>query len=181
MNDGYVWARGAIDNKAHGIMALMTMLALKRNNVPLKRGIEMMVNPDEEAGGENGATGWWINTGTRSIRHSRSMKVDDGSPNWLATRGTTFLVAVSEKRVDWLHVVVHGKGGHGSVPRPDNPSLMLINALHRVLENQPPIRITPIFASAMLSIAPLEPQPASYQLAHPRFARGLPNSRPAAR
>jgi acetylornithine deacetylase/succinyl-diaminopimelate desuccinylase-like protein len=73
---------------------------------------------------------------------------------------------VSEKRVDWLHITVRGKGGHGSVPRPDNPSLMLVNALHRVLENQPPLRITPIFASAMLSIAPLEPAPASFQLAH---------------
>src|ERR1700688_4625142 len=57
--DGYVWARGAIDNKAHGVMALMTMLALKRNHVELKRGVEMMVNPDEEAGGENGAR-WMV-------------------------------------------------------------------------------------------------------------------------
>ena len=53
--DGFVWGRGAIDNKAHGIMALMTMLALKRNAIALKRGVEMMVNCDEEAGGENGA------------------------------------------------------------------------------------------------------------------------------
>src|SRR6202050_1404528 len=59
MKDGYVLARGAIDNKAHGIMALMTMLALKRNHVELRRGVEMMVNPDEEAGGDNGAT-WMV-------------------------------------------------------------------------------------------------------------------------
>src|SRR5208282_2442939 len=43
VSGGYVWARGAIDNKAHGIMALMTMLALKRNGVALRRGVEMMV------------------------------------------------------------------------------------------------------------------------------------------
>ena len=40
IKDGYVWARGSIDNKAHGIMALMTMLALKRNGVALRRGVE---------------------------------------------------------------------------------------------------------------------------------------------
>jgi len=166
LNDGYVWARGAIDNKAHAIMAVMTMLALKRNNVPLKRGIEMMVNPDEEAGGDNGAN-WMVANHWDVIDPAFVFNEGgDGSPSWLGTKGTTFLVAVSEKRVDWLHIVVHGKGGHGSVPRPDNPSLMLINALHRVLENQPQIRITPIFASAMLSIAPLEPFPASFQLAH---------------
>ena len=30
---GFVWGRGAIDNKAHGIMALMTMLTLKRSGI----------------------------------------------------------------------------------------------------------------------------------------------------
>jgi acetylornithine deacetylase/succinyl-diaminopimelate desuccinylase-like protein len=164
--NGYVWARGAIDNKAHGIMALMTMLALKRNNVALRRGIEMMVNPDEEAGGENGAN-WMVEKHWDAIAPAFAINEGgDGAPEWLGTKGTTFLVAVSEKRVDWLHISVKGKGGHGSVPRPDNPNLILVNALHRVLENQPPIRITPIIASAMESIAPLEPFPASFQLAH---------------
>ena len=116
MSDGYVWARGAIDNKAHGIMALMTMLALKSNNVPLKRGVEMMVNPDEEAGGDNGAN-WMVEKHWDAIDPAFAFNEGgDGSPNWLGTKGTTFLVAVSEKRVDWLHIVVHGKGGHGSVP-----------------------------------------------------------------
>lgn len=166
LTDGYVWARGAIDNKAHGIMALMTMLALKRNHVPLRRGVEMMVNPDEEAGGENGAD-WMVKNHWDAIEPAFAFNEGGtGAPAWLGTKGTTFLVAVSEKRVDWLHISVKGKGGHGSVPRPDNPNLILIKALNRLLENQPPIRITPIFASAMKSIAPLEPLPASFQLAH---------------
>ena len=53
--DGFVWGRGAIDNKAHGIMALMTLLTLKRNHTVLNRGVVMMVNPDEESGGGQGA------------------------------------------------------------------------------------------------------------------------------
>jgi acetylornithine deacetylase/succinyl-diaminopimelate desuccinylase-like protein len=163
---GYVWARGAIDNKAHGIMALMTMLALKRNGVALRRGVEMMVNPDEEAGGDNGAT-WMVNNHWDAIDPAFAFNEGgEGTPDWLGIKGTTFLVAVSEKRVNWLHVTVRGKGGHGSVPKPDNPNLILINALHRLLEKQPPIRITKIFADAMESVAPLEPPPASYQLAH---------------
>ena len=164
--DGYVWARGAIDNKAHGIMALMTMLALKRNHVALKRGVEMMVNPDEEAGGENGA-GWMVKNHWDAIDPAFAFNEGGtGAPDWLGLNGVTFIVAVSEKRVNWLHVTVRGKGGHGSVPKPDNPNLILINALHRLLEKQPPIRITKIFADAMESIAPLEPSPASFQLAH---------------
>ncbi|MGA9722156.1 MAG: M20/M25/M40 family metallo-hydrolase [Candidatus Binatus sp.] len=166
LKDGYVWARGAIDNKAHGIMALMTMLALKRNGVALRRGVEMMVNPDEEAGGDNGAT-WMVNNHWDAIDPAFAFNEGgEGAPDWLGVAGTAFLVAVSEKRVNWLHVSVRGKGGHGSVPKPDNPNLILINALHRLLENQPPIRITQIFADAMDSVAPLEPFPASFELAH---------------
>jgi acetylornithine deacetylase/succinyl-diaminopimelate desuccinylase-like protein len=166
IKDGYVWARGAIDNKAHGIMALMTMLALKRNHVTLRRGVEMMVNPDEEAGGDNGAT-WMVNNHWDAIDPAFAFNEGgEGAPDWLGIKGTTFTVAVSEKRVNWLHVTVRGKGGHGSVPKPDNPNLILINALHRLLEKQPPIRITKILAEAMESIAALEPSPASFQLAH---------------
>ena len=166
VQDGYVWARGAIDNKAHGIMALMTMLALKRNHIELRRGVEMMVNPDEEAGGENGAE-WMVANHWDAIDPAFAFNEGgDGEPNWIGIKGVTFRIAVSEKRVNWLHVTVRGKGGHGSVPKPDNPNLILINALHRLLENQPPIRITKIFADAMESIAPLEPAPASFQLAH---------------
>jgi acetylornithine deacetylase/succinyl-diaminopimelate desuccinylase-like protein len=166
VTSGYVWARGAIDNKAHGIMALMTMLALKRNHVALRRGVEMMVNPDEEAGGENGAQ-WMVDNHWDAIDPAFAFNEGgEGEPDWLGIKGITFKVAVSEKRVDWLHITVRGKGGHGSVPKPDNPNLILINALHRLLADQPPIRITKIFADAMASVAPLEPPPASFQLAH---------------
>ena len=61
---------------------------------------------------------------------------------------------------------MRGKGGHGSVPKPDNPNLILVNALHRLLENQPAIRITPIIAEAMDAVAPFEPFPTSFELAH---------------
>ena len=166
LNGGYVYARGAIDNKAHGIMALMTMIALKRNHVALRRGVELMVNPDEEAGGDNGAK-WMVEKHWDTIDPAFAFNEGgDGSPNWLGIHGITFTVAVSEKRVNWLHIGVRGKGGHGSVPRPDNPNLILINAMHRLLEHQPPVRITKIFSDAMATIAPLEPFPASLQLAH---------------
>ena len=166
LSGGYVYARGAIDNKAHGIMALMTMIALKRNRVALRRGVEMMVNPDEEAGGDNGAK-WMVEKHWDAIDPAFAFNEGgDGAPGWLGIHGNTFTVAVSEKRVNWLHISVRGKGGHGSVPKPDNPNLILINALHRLLEHQPPVRLTKIFSDAMATIAPLEPFPASLQLAH---------------
>lgn len=166
LTSGYVWGRGAIDNKAHGIMALMTMLALKRSNQALRRGVVMMVNPDEEAGGGSGAK-WMVENHWAAIDSAFAFNEGGaGAPDWLGIKGATFPVAVSEKRVMWLHLTVRGAGGHGSVPRPDNPNLILVNALHRLLEAQPPVRIGAIFSAAMESIAPLEPFPESLQLAH---------------
>jgi acetylornithine deacetylase/succinyl-diaminopimelate desuccinylase-like protein len=164
--DGFVWGRGAIDNKAHGIMALMTMLALKRGGIKLKRGIEMMVNCDEEAGGADGAQ--WI-----AANHWDAFdpafafnEGGEGTPNWLGSRGVTFRVAVSEKRAMWLRVTAHGKAGHGSMPNANNPNLVLIDALARLLATPPPFRLTPVFDEAMRTIAARMDSPASFELAH---------------
>jgi acetylornithine deacetylase/succinyl-diaminopimelate desuccinylase-like protein len=164
--DGYVWGRGAIDNKAHGIMALMTMLALHRNRVPLRRGVVMMVNPDEEAGGANGAE--WM-TARHWDAFDPAFAVNEGgiaSPDPFGGPDHVFQVSVAEKRVMWLRLTAHGHSGHGSIPRPDNPTLILINALARLLVAQPEIRLTPIMSEALGAFAQHESFPTSFELGH---------------
>jgi acetylornithine deacetylase/succinyl-diaminopimelate desuccinylase-like protein len=164
--DGYVWGRGAIDNKAHGIMALMTMLELKRNHVPLRRGVVMMVNADEEAGGANGAQ--WM-AANHWNAFDPAFAINEGGiaiPDPFGSRGNVFEVSVAEKRVMWLKVTAHGHSGHGSIPRSDNPTLILINALARLLAAQPDIRLIPIMSDALSEIAPREAFPTSFELGH---------------
>ena len=164
--DGFVWGRGAIDNKAHGIMALMTMLTLKRSGTKLKRGIEMMVNCDEEAGGDNGAN-WMVANHWAAFDPAFAMNEGgSGTPNWLGSRGVTFRVAVSEKRVMWMHLTARGKAGHGSMPNANNPNLILISGLARLLAKPPPFRVTPVFELAMEALAPKMDFPASFELSH---------------
>ena len=164
--DGFVWGRGAVDNKAHGIMALMTMLALKRSGAHLKRGVTMMVNCDEEAGGNDGANWMAANHWDAFDPAFAFNEGGDGTPNWLGSRGVTFRVAVTEKRVMWLRLTAHGKAGHGSMPNADNPNLILINALARLLAAQPPFRLTPVFEEAMSTLAQRMDYPALFELAH---------------
>ena len=54
LKDGYVWGRGALDMKGEAIAQLMTLLALKRAGVPLKRDVIFLATADEEIGGEIG-------------------------------------------------------------------------------------------------------------------------------
>ena len=164
--DGYVWGRGAIDNKAHGIMALMTMLALHRNHAPLRRGVVMMINPDEEAGGENGAE--WM-AANHWDAFDPAFAVNEGgvaTPDPFGSHEDVFQVTVAEKRVMWLHLTAHGRSGHGSVPTPDNPTLILINALARLLVNQPDVRLTSIMSEALRVYAGHESFPTSFELGH---------------
>ncbi|HEU5039647.1 MAG TPA: M20/M25/M40 family metallo-hydrolase, partial [Gemmatimonadales bacterium] len=51
IKDGYVWGRGALDMKGHGIIQLMAFIALKRAAVPLTRDLVYAGNADEEIGG----------------------------------------------------------------------------------------------------------------------------------
>jgi len=163
---GYVWARGAIDNKAHGIMALMTLLVLHRNHVPLRRGVVMMVNADEEAGGENGAQ--WM-AANHWDAFDPAFAVNEGgvaTPDPFGGHDDVFQVTVAEKRVMWLHLTAHGRSGHGSVPILDNPTLILINALARLLVAQPNVRLTSIMSEALGVFASREAFPASFELGH---------------
>ncbi|HXW83185.1 MAG TPA: M20/M25/M40 family metallo-hydrolase [Candidatus Binataceae bacterium] len=166
LDGGYVWARGAIDNKAHGIMALMTLLALKRQGIPLRRGVEMMINPDEEAGGENGAD--WM-AANHWDAFDPAFAVNEGgvaSPDPFGGGSYVFNVSVTEKRVFWLHLTFHGHSGHGSLPIADNPNLILINSLHRLLAAPPRYRVTPQMAEAFGILALHAPAQTSAELTH---------------
>ncbi len=166
LSEGYVWGRGAIDNKAHGIMALMTLLALKRQHIALRRGVELMINPDEEAGGDNGA-GWMVAHHWDAIDPAFAVN-EGGSATRLAfaPKQVTMSVAVAEKRVMWLKLTARGKAGHGSIPIANNPNLILIRALARLLREQPPLTLTPVVAESMAAAAAGAPFPDSFELAH---------------
>ena len=166
LDDGYVWARGAIDNKAHGIMALATLLELKRDRVALRRGVEMMISPDEEAGGADGAE-WMVKNHWDAIDPAFAVN-EGGAAGGDPFGGSTpiFNVAVAEKRVMWLRLTARGQAGHASIPTADNPTLILVQALARLLRHQPGIRVIPLMSKAFDVIAPHEKFPAAFELAH---------------
>ena len=164
--DGYVWGRGTIDNKAHGIMALMTMIALKREGVRLHRGVEMMVTPDEEAGGEWGAK-WIVDKHFESI--DPAFAVNEGGGGGIDSLGSKmpgFGIAVTEKKPLWLHLTAKGISGHASIPSADNPNLILVNGLSRLMAMNMPTQIEPMVAENLSASGAYEPFPASFELAH---------------
>jgi acetylornithine deacetylase/succinyl-diaminopimelate desuccinylase-like protein len=66
----------------------------------------------------------------------------------------------------WLKLTAHGRSGHGSEPNPENPNLIMINALARLMAKDPPLRLTPIFDQAMKTAATRMSMPESFELSH---------------
>jgi acetylornithine deacetylase/succinyl-diaminopimelate desuccinylase-like protein len=54
IKDGYLYGRGALDDKSMGIVEMMVLLILKRENLHLKRDILFFAAADEETGGGQG-------------------------------------------------------------------------------------------------------------------------------
>jgi acetylornithine deacetylase/succinyl-diaminopimelate desuccinylase-like protein len=60
IKDGYLYGRGAHDDKAMGIIEMMALLILKREKGPLKRDVLFLATADEETGGKWGVE-WAVN------------------------------------------------------------------------------------------------------------------------
>ncbi|HEX2714648.1 MAG TPA: M20/M25/M40 family metallo-hydrolase [Candidatus Acidoferrales bacterium] len=128
--DGYLYGRGAIDDKGMVIANLAVLVALKRASVRLSRDVIFLAEGDEEQGGEFGiefvidkywnkiAAGFALNEGG-------AVRVKDSKVQYVG-------VQASEKVPLNVTVVATGPSGHGSRPRPDNPVVHLAAAVAKI-------------------------------------------------
>lgn len=158
VKDGYVWGRGALDDKGMGIQELMTMLILKRQGMPLKRDVIFLGTADEEAGGMYGA-GFMVKE-HRDLFKDAEFVLNEGG--WIALRDGKvwyYGVTVSEKTPLWLKLTATGTPGHGSMPRSDSAVNKLVAALYRLMSYQSPFKVVPDVQRFYADLADLEPSP----------------------
>lgn len=128
---GVLWGRGTIDMKGLGAIELMTMVLLKRLNVPLKRSVFFLAVADEENGGSGMrfiADERWGDIGCSQVLNEGGIGVKD-----LFVKGqTVHAISVGEKGVLWLRMTAHGEPGHGSTPIPGRAPDRLLRALARI-------------------------------------------------
>src|SRR3989449_6915732 len=156
IKDGYIWGRGALDMKGEAIAQLMTLLALKRAHVPLKRDIIFLATSDEEIGAGVGAA-WIVEHQADLIRNAEFLLNEGGLTRSDGHGGVEFYgVGTTEKSPFWLDVTARGTAGHGSRPTPDNPVHRLVRALHRIANWQTPLTVTPAAERSFRDLATIE-------------------------
>jgi acetylornithine deacetylase/succinyl-diaminopimelate desuccinylase-like protein len=143
--DGYLYGRGAIDDKGMLAANLETMLLLKRNIVDkggtLSRDVIFVANSDEEQSGEWGM-GWLIKNHPELIKAEFALneggrtRIVGGKPLYVAVQNT-------EKVPHTVTLTARGPGGHASVPLAGNAILRLGRALARISAYKEPVQVNP--------------------------------------
>jgi len=141
IKDGHVWGRGALDMKGHGIVQLMTFIAIKRAGIPLKRDLVYIANADEETDGLGSRA--FIERHPDLIKDVEYVLTESGGSRVENGRVRWYGMNVGEKQVYWHKLVVRGKASHGSRPTPDNPVPRLARILTRIGAWETPVRLTP--------------------------------------
>lgn len=155
IKDGYLWGRGAQDMKDEGLAQLVVMVMLKRENVVLDRDVIFLAVADEEA--EGTGTDWFIKN-QRDLLGNAEFLINEGGENLLENGKVKYVgVDVGEKTTFWLHVVAHGRPGHGSRPNPDSAPNRLVRALDKIIVYKTPMRVLPVVDEFLRDMAPYEP------------------------
>ena len=154
MLDGSIYGRGAQDMKNEGIAQLVVMVALKREMVALDRDVIFLAVSDEEADGSGSD---WMIANHPDLLESAEFLINEGGENLQEDGKVRYIgVDVGEKIPYWLHVVAHGRPGHGSRPIPDSAPNRLVRALDRILAYRTPYKLLPVVEESLREMAPYE-------------------------
>jgi acetylornithine deacetylase/succinyl-diaminopimelate desuccinylase-like protein len=121
----------------------MTLLALKRQNIPLKGDVIFLGTADEEAGGAMGA-GYLLEKHPELFANV-GIVLNEGGGIRLGKDGKAreYSIGMAEKTPLWLRLTARGQPGHGSSPGTNLAVNKLIVALQRITQYQAPIKVVP--------------------------------------
>ena len=156
VQDGYLYGRGALDDKSMGIIEMMTLLILQRKKVPLERDVLFFAAADEETGGKWGIQ--WAMENVSSLRRSE-YALNEGGYVILNETGDPdrYEISNGQKIVFQLQLKAKGTSGHASMPHSDNPNVKLIHALEAVTKWETPYNVLPMVKEFFLKTAPKQP------------------------
>jgi len=156
IKEGYIYGRGAIDMKGNGVAELMTMLLLKRYQVPLNRDVIFLATADEEVGGRWGVK--WMLEHVPRLREAGCV-LNEGGCVLVRENGELdhYEIATAQKVVAQFAVRAKGKTGHGSMPHGDSATVKLIRALDRLVAWQTPFVVIPLVKEYFANLAKTKP------------------------
>jgi len=129
--DGYFYGRGVLDMKSGDAIMVAALLRLKQEGYRGSRDIILALTADEEGGCCNGVE--WLVRNHRPLIDAEFALNHDGVVGYSITSDhgvpEQFALSATEKMYGDYQLTVTNRGGHSSLPRPDNAIYELAAAL----------------------------------------------------
>jgi acetylornithine deacetylase/succinyl-diaminopimelate desuccinylase-like protein len=138
IRDGFIFGRGAQDDKSLLAAELAVLVELKRRATPLHRDVILLSEADEEEG--SSGIQWLIQHAYPKINAEFAIN-EGGFAMDVPSGPRLFQVQTTEKIPTRAILTAHGSAGHGSLPRPDNPVVRLARAITRIADTEQPVRL----------------------------------------
>jgi acetylornithine deacetylase/succinyl-diaminopimelate desuccinylase-like protein len=138
-SEGYVYGRGAVDDKDNVVTGLMIMLLLKRLNVPLDRDVIFLAEAGEEGSTRVGIQ-FMVNQHFQDIDAEYCL-AEGGGVTRKGGKVKFASVQTVEKIPRAVELTARGISGHGSVPLQSNAIVHLANAVAKFATWRAPVRL----------------------------------------
>jgi acetylornithine deacetylase/succinyl-diaminopimelate desuccinylase-like protein len=162
--DGFFYGRGTGDDKAQAAVWIANLIRYKREGFKPARDIIVALTADEEGGGPYNGVDWLIKNHRELI--DAEFCLNEGG--WGEEAGGKKIandIQVSEKYVIDFRFEVRNKGGHSSMPVPDNAIYHLAAALDRLAKFGFPLKTNEVTAAYFKQMATLNKDPLKADLA----------------
>lgn len=154
--DGYVWGRGALDDKGSVLAILEAVEQLVRGGFSPQRTVYLALGHDEELSGQYGARAIAALLRERGVHLDfvldEGMVIADGIVP--GSRQPVALVGLAEKGYLSLELTAHSSGGHSSMPPPHTAVGVLSQAVRRVEDHPFPAALRPPASQLFSYIGP---------------------------
>ena len=132
--DGYYYGRGTADDKAMAAIFLANLIRYRQEGLKPKRDIVLALTADEEGGDYNGVS--WLLDEHRALIEAEFGLNEGGGGRERDGKKLFNAVQATEKLYRDFDLEITNKGGHSSVPTPDNAIYRLSAALDRLAQVQ---------------------------------------------
>ena len=152
--DGYYYGRGTADDKAMAAIFIANIIRLKQEAYVPDRDIIVALTADEEGGTANGVD--WLLKNHRALVDAGLVFNEGGGGTTREGKPLFNAVQATEKVFANITVRTTNKGGHSSVPRPDNAITQLSDALAKVGRYNFPIQFNDVTRGFFTETAKVE-------------------------
>jgi acetylornithine deacetylase/succinyl-diaminopimelate desuccinylase-like protein len=171
--DGFFYGRGTGDDKAQAAIWIANLIQYKKEGFKPDRDIIVALTADEEGGGPYNGVAWLLKN-HRDLVDAEFALNEGGWGEESKGKKISNDLQVSEKYVANFRLEVRNKGGHSSMPVPDNAIYRLAAALQRLSNFGFPLKTNEVTAAYFQEMEKIETGPVKEDLA--KAAKGSQES-----